>query len=123
MKEGTEPVTAALREELRGRLIEGRRALLRTLALTDEEVATVDLQEPGGRGEGAATETTNAILARLGGRERHELDELTDALGRLEAGSYGRCERCGDAVPLARLRAMPAARYCVDCQSREEKRR
>jgi len=122
MKE-TGSAPAALREELRQRLVEQRRALLRTLAMTDEEVATVDAQEPGGRGEGAAAETANAILARLGGRERHELDEVSDALSRLEAGSFGLCERCGHAIPLARLRAMPAARSCVDCQSREEKRR
>ena len=120
MKEGA---AAAFKEEFRQRLVQERRALLRTLAMTDEEIATVDAQEPGGRGEGAAVDTTNSILTRLGGRGRHELDDLSDALSRLEAGSFGLCERCGLALPLARLRAMPAARCCVDCQSREEKRR
>lgn len=123
MKDGTGSAPAALREEFRGRLIERRRALLRTLALTDEELATVDLQEPGGRGDGAAVEATSDILSRLEGRERHELDEISDALSRLETGSFGLCEGCGHAIPLARLRAMPAARCCVACQSQEEKGR
>jgi DnaK suppressor protein len=122
MKEGA-AAAAALKEEFRQQLIQERRALLRTLAMTEEEIATVDTPEPGGRAEGAAVDTTNSILSRLGARGRHELDEISDALSRLEAGSFGLCERCGLAIPLARLRAMPAARCCVDCQSREEKRR
>ncbi len=46
--------------------------------------------------------------------ERH-LAEVDDALARLEAGSWGRCERCGAPIPDARLEARPAARTCVGC--------
>ena len=42
--------------------------------------------------------------------------------GVLEAGSFGLCERCGRAISLARLRAMPAARTCIDCQQKAETR-
>ncbi|GII81591.1 hypothetical protein Sru01_65730 [Sphaerisporangium rufum] len=45
------------------------------------------------------------------------------ALGRLEAGVYGRCVDCGAPVPEGRLAARPEASRCVQCQSRRERRR
>jgi RNA polymerase-binding transcription factor DksA len=41
--------------------------------------------------------------------------ELTDAVRRLDAGTYGVCEACGAAIPDERLEARPAARTCVSC--------
>jgi RNA polymerase-binding transcription factor DksA len=36
-------------------------------------------------------------------------------LGRLEGGTYGRCETCGHPIPLVRLEVLPHARRCVGC--------
>ncbi|HET7876343.1 MAG TPA: TraR/DksA family transcriptional regulator [Methylomirabilota bacterium] len=121
----TEPLAsfhADLVEEFRRRLREARAALLRTLAATDEELATLEAHQPGAVGEDGARATAADVLERLEGRERHGLDEISDAEARLEAGSFGLCQRCGRPIPLARLRAMPTARFCVTCQSREEGR-
>lgn len=41
--------------------------------------------------------------------------EIADAFRRLEAGTYGVCERCGKEIPLNRLQVEPFARYCVPC--------
>lgn len=41
--------------------------------------------------------------------------EIVAARDRLHAGVYGTCERCAAPVPLARLRALPETRWCVDC--------
>jgi len=49
----------------------------------------------------------------LAGQLQESLDEVALALGRLEDGSYGRCEVCGEAIQPARLEAMPAARFCI----------
>jgi DnaK suppressor protein len=49
----------------------------------------------------------------LAGQLQETLDEVALALGRLEDGSYGRCEVCGEAIQPARLEAMPAARFCI----------
>ena len=43
-------------------------------------------------------------------------------LGRLDAGTYGRCENCGTPIPKARLQAFPRATLCVSCKQREERR-
>jgi phage/conjugal plasmid C-4 type zinc finger TraR family protein len=56
----------------------------------------------------------NGILDRLTQVER--------ALDRLDAGTYGRCERCGNAIPKARLEAFPSVTLCVSCKQIEERR-
>jgi DnaK suppressor protein len=45
------------------------------------------------------------------------LHDLDDALAKLDAGTYGRCEQCGGEIGGARLEAMPAARLCITCAS------
>ena len=46
-----------------------------------------------------------------------ELSEIRIALERLEAGTYGVCAECGDAIPIARLKVIPMAKYCTNCQA------
>jgi RNA polymerase-binding protein DksA len=52
--------------------------------------------------------------------EDQQLQEVSNALARLEAGSYGRCEECGKTIALARLSAMPWARQCIECARAEQ---
>ena len=54
----------------------------------------------------------------LAGQLQESLDEVALALGRLEGGTYGRCEMCGVAIQSARLEAMPATRFCIDHANR-----
>jgi RNA polymerase-binding transcription factor DksA len=48
---------------------------------------------------------------------RETLVDVETALGKIEAGTYGTCEGCGQAINPARLEAMPAARHCMECAS------
>jgi DnaK suppressor protein len=107
-------------DEFRQRLREAWGRLFRTVTRTDEELATLEAHQPGAQTEDASTELVGEILSRLEGREKHELDEIHAARARLEAGTFGICDRCRRPIPLARLRALPAALYCAPCQSREE---
>ena len=109
-----------LTTEFQQRLTEMCFGLARTVATTDEELATLDAQQRSDFGEGAAAGGVGDLLAKLEGRERHELDEIDAAQRRLEAGVFGVCEGCHRAIPLVRLRAMPTARRCATCQAREE---
>lgn len=122
MSARSEAFHAALVGEFRRRLREARERLFRTVATTDEELDTLETHQPGAPGEDAGVEAAAAILSRLEGRERHELDEIFAAQARLETGTFGVCEACGEPIPLPRLRAMPSARQCHACQSREESR-
>lgn len=49
------------------------------------------------------------------------LRNINEALRRLEEGTYGYCEECGREIGIKRLKVLPFARYCVECQGRLEK--
>lgn len=51
-------------------------------------------------------------------RSEDQLLEIDDALTRLDEGKYGICLNCGEDIPVERLKAVPFAVYCVDCQSK-----
>lgn len=60
------------------------------------------------------------LFEQLDDREKKEIKEINLALDRMEAGTYGTCERCGKEIPLARLESLPAIRLCLSCAAREE---
>ena len=47
--------------------------------------------------------------------EEQVLDEIREALNRIDQGTYGKCEECGSPIPKARLQALPYTRHCVNC--------
>jgi len=121
MKVENERLGADRITEFRRLLGEARRQLLRTVVVTDGELTSLADHEPGALVEDSARGAMADVLARLEGRERHELDEIQAAQARLETGSFGVCEGCGGAIPLQRLRAVPWARHCLGCQAKEER--
>lgn len=54
-------------------------------------------------------------------RDVDELRMIDSALQRINAGTYGSCMDCGNAIPVARLKAEPTAERCVQCQELFEK--
>jgi RNA polymerase-binding protein DksA len=52
--------------------------------------------------------------------EEEMLREIDEALERIEDGSYGKCESCGKTIKKTRLKALPHARNCIECQRKEE---
>src|SRR5205085_667523 len=55
------------------------------------------------------------VTLRLLETEERTLEETVAALRRLDAGTFGTCERCGRDIAEARLQALPYTRYCVEC--------
>lgn len=58
---------------------------------------------------------------RLRDRDRRLIGKIRDALGRLEAGTFGTCTRCGSPISSARLRARPVTDLCIDCKTESER--
>ena len=65
--------------------------------------------------EGSTIAYERAQLTAVLQAARRRMADLDVALSRLEAGTYGVCERCGHAIPAERLVARPSARTCVTC--------
>lgn len=47
--------------------------------------------------------------------QEQALDEIREALDRIDRGTFGNCEECQQPIPKARLQALPYTRHCVDC--------
>jgi DnaK suppressor protein len=67
--------------------------------------------------EGATIAFERSQVAALVLQVQRHLAEVEAAIHRLEAGTYGICERCGQPIAKARLEARPAARTCISCAS------
>jgi DnaK suppressor protein len=95
---------------------------IRTQLLQSDEQHHVDLaglvRDEGD--DAAASMLADLDLAAVH-RDVEELREVEAAQVRLKAGTYGVCMKCGVDIPYARLAAQPAARRCIDCESRLEK--
>ncbi|MFE9560143.1 TraR/DksA family transcriptional regulator [Streptomyces sp. NPDC006487] len=81
-------------------------------------VAVDDEHDP----EGASTAFERAHVASLMARAHDHLDELDQALERLEGGDYGQCMGCGAVIPPERLEIRPAATTCVSCARSDPRR-
>jgi DnaK suppressor protein len=68
--------------------------------------------------EGATIAFERQHVAALLDQARRQLAQVDAAIGRLHAGQYGWCERCGQPIPPARLAARPTATTCIRCASR-----
>ncbi|MDH7487149.1 MAG: TraR/DksA C4-type zinc finger protein [Anaerolineae bacterium] len=78
-----------------------------------------------GLGNHMADDGTEAFdqAASLALRRNQErlLEQVEKALARMDAGTYGLCERCGEPIDYARLKAIPYATLCIDCKPRAER--
>lgn len=61
------------------------------------------------------------FMFALSDTERQLLIEIDQALQRMDTGTYGSCANCSTEITKARLRALPWARYCIDCQEQVER--
>jgi DnaK suppressor protein len=67
-------------------------------------------------GDQASSAYNREFQFELGNGDRRLLKEVVSALQKLDEGSFGACERCGESIAEKRLEALPFARYCIDCQ-------
>jgi DnaK suppressor protein len=81
------------------------------IAASVESANTDDEHDP----EGATLAFERAQVVSLLDEAREQLGALDDAVARIDAGTYGVCERCGGDIGDDRLTALPAVRVCVDC--------
>jgi RNA polymerase-binding protein DksA len=126
VKSGETPWTAAELAELRGELEADVVHLNKEIHDAQQEI--VGLLRDGGDGAGNdQADVGSTTLERdhemsLANNARDMLDQIERALSRIEDGTYGICESCGNAIGKGRLQAFPRATLCVSCKEREERR-
>jgi len=68
----------------------------------------------------ALLESNRNFQLRIRDRERKLLNKIREALDRLEAGTFGICEECGEGISIERLRVRPVTTLCIRCKTRME---
>jgi RNA polymerase-binding protein DksA len=129
-EERTGAFPAKTLDRLRRALEEERETYWRqALDLAAEAEALASEREPGDTqfdeesGEGDTLNVERERDLALSASARQAVEEIDRALRRMDAGTYGTCERCGKRITVARLEALPFAALCIECKSREERRR
>ena len=67
-------------------------------------------------GEMSELDLSRSVAFELADRQSHLIQDIDDALGRIEHGTYGQCGRCGKSLYAERLKAIPTAKYGPKCQ-------
>ena len=112
-----------MRAALKNKLGHALRARRRELAASFKRSQETNRRSDDGPLDLADTASelyTQEFNLSLSEKEREELRLITDALDRLEMDDYGGCEECGEKITEARLKAIPWALLCIDCQEKKE---
>ena len=108
-------------EGFRTALMEMRQKLLVGIAENPVPEALVSQSDIGDLIDQAGEERDRELSLLLSGRDKEKLMAIHEALEKLNEGSYGTCEECGERIGPGRLKVMPLAKLCVSCQAKFEK--
>ncbi|GAA1920013.1 hypothetical protein GCM10009716_30840 [Streptomyces sodiiphilus] len=126
VRPGEEPWTAEEVETARTELAGEADNLRAEIAASEEALSGLMRDSGDGAGDDQADTGTKNVTREhelaLASNAREMLYQTERALQRLEAGSYGLCEHCGEPIGKARMQAFPRAGLCVDCKQRQERR-
>ena len=68
----------------------------------------------------AKLESDRNFMLRIRDREHKLIKKVKKALDRIENGTFGICEKCGDDISIERLKARPVTTQCIECKTKEE---
>ena len=68
----------------------------------------------------ATAESDRSFTLRIRDRERRLIRKIQAALQRIDDGSYGVCDDCGEEIGVPRLKARPVTKLCINCKSKQE---
>jgi DnaK suppressor protein len=126
VKEGEGAWTKAEIKEVLDELHQDRERVTRALAAQEAEL--VGLMRDAGDGAGhdqadmGATSFERDHELTVLNNEREKLAQIDRALARIDNGTYGICESCGNPIGKMRAMAFPRATLCLTCKQREERR-
>ena len=71
-------------------------------------------------GDQASAEIDRNFMLKLKGRERKLLAKIDEAIEKIDNGTYGICESCGEEINIKRLEARPVTTMCIECKTEQE---
>ncbi|MFE0191807.1 TraR/DksA family transcriptional regulator [Streptomyces sp. NPDC058989] len=126
VRPGEDPWTPAEVAEARTELMEEVGRLRAEITAAEDAIAGLMRDSGDGAGDDEADTGTKNITREhelaLASNAREMLHQTERALGRLDTGTYGLCENCGNPIGKARMQAFPRATLCVECKQKQERR-
>ena len=108
------------RDKFKKVLAEERRRIQRHLDELSEDSEAQLGNTSGDQADLASTEISQTSLQKIGKRESYLLRKIDYALEKIEDGTYGQCELCGEEISAKRLLARPVAQLCIHCKTDQE---
>ena len=68
----------------------------------------------------ASLESDRNFMLRIRDRENKLIKKIKKALARIDNGTFGICEKCGEDISIKRLKARPVTTQCIECKTKEE---
>ncbi|MEU8786720.1 TraR/DksA C4-type zinc finger protein [Streptomyces sp. NPDC048637] len=126
VRPGEDPWTPAEVAAARTELMEETARLRAEIVSAEDAIAGLMRDSGDGAGDDEADTGSKNITREhelaLASNAREMLHQTERALGRLDAGTYGLCENCGNPIGKARMQAFPRATLCVECKQQQERR-
>ena len=110
--------------EMKQSLHEHRAEIIKTFVANHESFQQIiESVDPKDFGDIASEDTDRKMLESMNEKDAKRMQLIESALARLEQGKYGKCIKCTKKIPEDRLRAIPYALMCIDCQSETERKK
>ncbi|MFF3891919.1 TraR/DksA family transcriptional regulator [Streptomyces sp. NPDC001812] len=126
VRPGEDPWTLKEVEDARVELMTEVLRLREEISSSERSLAGLMRDSGDGAGDDQADTGTKNITREhelaLAANAREMLTQYEHAMQRLDAGTYGLCENCGDPIGKARMQAFPRATLCVECKQKQERR-
>jgi DnaK suppressor protein len=106
---------------IREMLLKKREELVLEISRRSKASTESAVQDIGDILDSVSEERTRELDLILTDREKRKLAQIDDAIDRIEENTYGLCEECGIKIPKARLKVLPFAKFCVECQEKNER--
>ena len=108
--------------KVKQQLIRRRESLARSLAGEIGSLRNLHDSSVGDEIDASLVAEQMELGGQLAEVESRELGKINEALERINAGRYGKCDACGGNIKAARLQAVPHATECIDCARAAERR-
>jgi len=111
-------------QEMKQSLHNCRDEIVKTFVANNESFKQIiESVDPKDFGDIASEDTDRKMLECMGEKDIKRMQLIESALARLEQGKYGKCIKCGKKIPEDRLRAIPYALMCIECQTISERKK
>lgn len=112
------------KKHFRRKLLEKRAELISVVQKTEDYGRQVNSEAEGmDLADKASSSYTKEFMFSKSDGDRQLLQEVVDALDRLDEGDFGKCMNCGEEVERKRLEAVPWSPFCLSCQAKAEANR